>query len=126
MSVQIAWVRAAGRTPQHTKGSGGCRQESGEVEELGQGPGEAEGRSRTPAFQWYRYRPMPCGSRAYGLVVSGHGVRCTPCPPEPLTLPSLPHMQAKDATDAIQKLTDKFTKTIDERVAAKEKDILKV
>lgn len=39
-------------------------------------------------------------------------------------LPSV--MQAKDATDAIQKLTDKCTKLIDEKVAAKEKDILKV
>ncbi|CAN0303544.1 unnamed protein product [Ectocarpus fasciculatus] len=34
--------------------------------------------------------------------------------------------QSKDAQDAIQKLTDKNTKTIDEKVAAKEKDILKV
>lgn len=34
--------------------------------------------------------------------------------------------QSKDAQDAIQKLTDKTTKLIDEKVAAKEKDILKV
>lgn len=34
--------------------------------------------------------------------------------------------QSKDAQDAIQKLTDATTKTIDEKVSAKEKDILKV
>ena len=34
--------------------------------------------------------------------------------------------KSKDAQDAIQKLTDKFAKVIDEKVAAKEKDILKV
>eukprot|EP00904_Undaria_pinnatifida_P011098 jgi/Undpi1/7118/HiC_scaffold_22.g09592.m1 len=34
--------------------------------------------------------------------------------------------QSKDAQDAIQKLTDKYAKTIDEKVSAKEKDILKV
>ncbi|CAM9531348.1 unnamed protein product [Ectocarpus sp. 4 AP-2014] len=39
---------------------------------------------------------------------------------------SLGKDQSKDAQDAIQKLTDKTTKTIDEKVAAKEKDILKV
>lgn len=35
-------------------------------------------------------------------------------------------LQSKDAQDAIQKLTDKHAKVIDERVSAKEKDILKV
>ncbi|CAM9557906.1 unnamed protein product [Ascophyllum nodosum] len=39
---------------------------------------------------------------------------------------SLGKDQSKDAQDAIQKLTDKFAKVIDEKVAAKEKDILKV
>ncbi|CAN0128297.1 unnamed protein product [Scytosiphon promiscuus] len=34
--------------------------------------------------------------------------------------------QSKDLQDAIQKLTDKTTKTIDETVSAKEKEILKV
>ncbi|CAM9783345.1 unnamed protein product, partial [Laminaria digitata] len=34
--------------------------------------------------------------------------------------------QSKDAQDAIQKLTDKYAKSIDEKVTAKEKDILKV
>lgn len=39
---------------------------------------------------------------------------------------SLGKDQSKDAQDAIQKLTDKHAKVIDERVSAKEKDILKV
>lgn len=34
--------------------------------------------------------------------------------------------QSKDAQDAIQKLTDATTKTIDEKVSTKEKEILKV
>lgn len=38
----------------------------------------------------------------------------------------LPRLQSKDAQDAIQKATDKHAKIIDERVAAKEKDIMKV
>ena len=33
---------------------------------------------------------------------------------------------SKEGQDDIQKLTDKFVKQIDERIAAKEKDILKV
>lgn len=57
-------------------------------------------------------------------------------PAGPIAAPMLPpdafHIflvlvtQSKDLQDAIQKLTDKTTKTIDETVSAKEKEILKV